>query len=87
MLSETQLKRLRKAPFAPAGNRLEVAIGIAEISKTALAVATGFTPQYIGDVAAGRYDDIKVGNATKFADYFGCSIEDLFVSSRQAVAS
>lgn len=48
---------------------------------------TGFSQQYISDVARGRHATITVQNASKFTAFFGCSIEDLFpVVERQEVA-
>lgn len=52
-----------------------------------VARATGFGQQYVSDVARGRYQDISLANARKFADYFGCAIEDLFPGRDEAVAS
>lgn len=85
-LTTKQLKQLREAPIGPVGNRLAAAIEIADTTSAEVARSTEFTPQYVSDVACGRWDDIKVGNARKFADYFGCQIEDIF-PARHAVAS
>lgn len=41
---------------------------------------TGFAQPYISDVVRGRFRRITVDNAQKFADFFGCSIEDLFIA-------
>lgn len=62
-----------------------------ELTQAALAerlagIGYAVTQQYISDVARGRYATITVENAYKFAEFFGCSIEDLF-PARQAVAS
>jgi hypothetical protein len=86
MLTEAQIKQLGKQRVGDTGNRLAAAIKLAETTNAAVARSTGFTQQYVSDVACGRYDDIKVGNATLFADFFGCTIELLF-PVRQAVAS
>lgn len=48
--------------------------------------ATGLNYSYVSDVKAGRNNHITVDNARKFAEFFGCAIEDLF-PSRHAVAS
>ena len=40
-------------------------------------------PYYVSDVARQRYRTITVENARKFANYFGCSIADLFPPSRR----
>lgn len=40
---------------------------------------TGFAQPYVSDVVRGRFRSITVDNAQKFADFFGCAIEDLFI--------
>lgn len=51
-----------------------------------LVEATGFTQPYVSDVLKGRFRNITVANAQRFADFFGCLIEDLFpvVDNRRA---
>lgn len=41
---------------------------------------------YISDVARGRYQTITLVKARKFAEYFGCAIEDLFPAPSALVA-
>ena len=60
-------------------------MALCEASQAELVEATGFTQPYVSDVLRGRFKDITVGNASKFAEFFGCQIEDLF-PSREAVA-
>jgi len=48
--------------------------------------ATGFVQPYVAQVMGGRFRTITVENARKFAEFFGCNIEDLFPAS-EAVAS
>lgn len=85
-LSTSKLKELRSRKIGASGNRLSDAIELSDTTATAVAAATKFTPQYISDVARGRWDTITVDNARKFAEFFGCSIEDIF-PAKQAVAS
>lgn len=82
-LSPKQLRELRSAPTT--GNRVGKAIELADVTQIEVAEATGFPQPYVSDVARARYDTITVENARKFADYFGCLIEDLF-PSKAAVA-
>lgn len=84
-LTKTQLKALREADAAPVGNRLQRAIDLAGETQTSVAKAVELPYTYVSDTARGRYQTITVENAHKFADHFGCAIEDLF-PSRQAVA-
>ena len=81
MLTLEQLVALRAAPGT---NRVAKAIALAGVTQGAAAAALGFPQPYISDVARRRYRIITVENARKFAHYFGCSIEDLFPSPRQA---
>lgn len=80
MLTEQQLAILRVEPGA---NRVAKAISLAGVTQVTLAEAIGLLQPYISDVARGRYRTITVGNARKFADYFGCSIGDLFPPSHR----
>ena len=80
MLTEQQLATLRVEPGV---NRVAKAISLAGVTQVTLAEAIGLPQPYISDVARGRYRTITVENARKFADYFGCSIEDLFPPSHR----
>lgn len=42
---------------------------------------THFAQPYVSDVVRGRFRTITVENAQKFADFFGCAIEDLFIAT------
>ena len=77
-LTEKQLKVLRSKPVSEGGNRLAAATELAEVSQADLSRAVAMTQQYVNDVARGRYATITVDNARRLAEYFGCSIEDLF---------
>lgn len=84
LLNPRRLRELRDT--ATEGNRVARAIELAEVTQLDVAAATGLPQPYISDVARNRYQTITVDNAHKFADYFGCAIEDLF-PAREAVAS
>ncbi len=76
-LSSEQIEQLRAAP--PAGsNRIARACQLAGIRQVDLANAIGFPQQYVSDVARDRFRTITVDNARRFAEFFGCAIEDLF---------
>ncbi len=81
-------KRLRELKETAVGdrNRVARAIELADVTQMDVAATTGLPQSYISDVARNRYQTITVDNARKFADYFGCQIEDLF-PAREAVAS
>jgi plasmid maintenance system antidote protein VapI len=85
-LTESQLRKLRRAPVPEPGNRVQTAIDLTESTQTATAKAIELPHTYVSDVARGRFQTITVENATKFSQYFGCRIEDLF-PAKEAVAS
>jgi len=85
LLNTKKLRELRETP-ARESNRVARAIELAEVTQQDIEAATGLPQPYISDVARNRYRTITVDNAHKFADYFGCQIEDLF-PAREAVAS
>ena len=80
MLTEQQLAILRSAPST---NRVAKAISVAGVTQVTVADAVGLPQPYVSDVARQRYRTITVENARKFADYFGCSIADLFPPSSE----
>ncbi len=80
MLTEQQLAFL--APRQKRQPRGE-AISVAGVTQVTVADAVGLPQPYVSDVARQRYPTITVENARKFADYFGCSIADLFPPSRR----
>lgn len=84
-LTSKQLAELRRRPVTDVGNKLGLAIEIADIRQADVVEHTGYTPQYVSDVVRGRFSDINMENAWKFAQFFGCDPGDLF-PSRQAVA-
>lgn len=85
-LNNHRLRELKQRPIGKTGNRLADAIELSGETSTAIADALGFTLTYVSDVARGRWQTITVDNAHKFADYFGCAIEDLF-PAREAVSA
>lgn len=83
-LTHTQLTQLRKARSV--GNRVAKAIELADVTLVVVSAETGLPYSYVSDVARNRYANVTVRNAHKFADFFGCAIEDIF-PAREAVAS
>jgi hypothetical protein len=83
-LTKDQIERLRKARTV--GNRIAKAVELADVKLTEVSAATGLPYVYVSDVSRNRWQTITVENAHKFANYFGCAIEDLF-PAREAVAS
>jgi hypothetical protein len=83
-LTEAQLIQLRKARTS--GNRVNRAIELLDVTKVTVSAETGLSYSYVTDVAGNRFQTVTVENAHKFANFFGCAIEDLF-PEREAVAS
>ena len=75
MLTRAQLGILRSEPGS---NQLAKAISLAGVTQLAIAKALSLSPTYVSDVAHQQHKTITVKNARKFAQYFGCTIEDLF---------
>lgn len=85
-MTKKNLKQLRTAPVGETGNRLELAFELDGRQQTECARQTGLSPQYVADVKAGRYQNLRRDNLQKFATFFGCAIEDLFPARHKAVA-
>jgi transcriptional regulator with XRE-family HTH domain len=85
-MTQKQLQQIRAERVGHTGNRIAAAFRITERPQMDCAREFDLTPQYISDVKAGRFQNISVENAHKFAAFFGCAIEDLF-PAREAVAS
>ena len=63
---------------APDSGRVAKAISLAGVTRVTVAKSLGMSHNYVCDVVRGRYRTITVENAAKFAQLFGCYIEDLF---------
>jgi transcriptional regulator with XRE-family HTH domain len=85
-MTAKQRAQLRDVSPWPSGNRLGAAFILDGRSQMECSRETGFSPQYISDVKAGRFDYPSLENAHRFASFFGCAIEELF-PSRDAIAS
>jgi plasmid maintenance system antidote protein VapI len=77
-LTRTQLRELREHRVPPGANRVAKAMALAEVKQIELAAAIEVPQPYVSDVVRSRYRDITLGNAFKFAVFFGCAVEDLF---------
>jgi DNA-binding XRE family transcriptional regulator len=77
-MTQKQLQQLRGERVGMTGNRIAAAFRITDRAQMECAREFDLTPQYISDVKAGRFQNISVENAHKFAAFFGCAIEDLF---------
>lgn len=86
MLTSEQVDVLRSVPLGEMPNRLRLAFTLTGKKQVDAAEATGIFAPNLSDLVCGNYKTLTVDTARKLADYFGCTIEDLF-PAREAVAS
>ena len=86
-LTPEQLDALRALPLAGMPNKLDVALALAKAKQSDIVKAYEDTldASSVHRVVNGKYSTLDVDLARKFAEFFGCQIEDLF-PSREAVA-
>lgn len=51
---------------------------LAKVTQVQLAEATGLTQSYISRIKNGRYEDLSGDTMRALADYFCCTLDDLF---------
>lgn len=83
-LTPEQVRKLRRTPHN--GNRLKAARDFAGLTQVELCKVLGFTQSAYSDLERQRYSATTVPTARRFAEFYGCSIEDLFPANH-AVAS
>ncbi len=83
MLTRSQVQALRREPAQP--NRLALAIELAGVTQVDVAAAIGCTQSNISKLAAGKHSRLDLELTRNLADYFGCSLDDLF-PAKAAVA-
>lgn len=78
-LSADELKALRAVPVsATAPNRLRVAMAMLDLTQTDVARGADRTQASISDIYNFVATDVKLSTLRALADFFGCSIDDLF---------
>lgn len=86
-LTSKQLAALRMTPpDADTGNRLRQAAKLAGLTQVEIAAGANVVQPYVSAVMRGRHATITVDNARKFAEFFGCHIEDLFPAREEVAA-
>ena len=92
-LTPEQLDALRAVPLGEMPNKLRLALTLTRSQQVDIVGETGMQPSVVSDFLAGRRGSssgslkLTVDTAQKFADFFGCHIEDLFPSSREEVTT
>lgn len=84
-LSPEQLAAVRSVPADVIPNRLRIAFAVAGVKQAEACAAIGLIPSQMSDLVNGKYRTVSVDTARSLADFFGCSIEDLF-PAREGVA-
>jgi len=79
-LTPEQIEALRSVPLGAMPNRLQVALGMVKARQADIVAETGMSAPNVSDFVNGKYGDMNLETARKFADYFGCAIDDLFPS-------
>lgn len=78
-LTPEQIEALRSVPLVgDMRNRLRVALGMAKVKQNDIVNETGLLASVVSDFVNGNYGDLNVETARKFADFFGCYMDDLF---------
>lgn len=83
-LTQHQLRRLRQ--ITGERNRLKAARELIGATQWTVAASIGISQSALSDLERHRHGATTVETAHRFAEYFGCSIEDLFPAPA-AVAS
>jgi transcriptional regulator with XRE-family HTH domain len=80
MLETKAVKALQAAEVPDAGNRVALAIELLKKKQGEVAEDLEMTQSQLSDICRGRFPDPKLSTMRKLADYFGCSLDDLFPS-------
>jgi len=83
-LTPAQIRRLKQIR-SERSNRLREARRLAKMTQVEVAAAMGITQPMLSDFERQRWMRTSVDVARRFAEFYGCAIEDLF-PARQAVA-
>lgn len=78
MLTPEQLEALRSIPLLEMPNKVPVAMALTGAKQVDIVDASDMDSSSVHRVVKGKYSALEVDTARKFADYFGCQIEDLF---------
>lgn len=86
-LNGEELKALRLVPATPSSpNRLRVAMAMLDLTQNDVAQGTSLTQATISDIYNFKVRDVKLATLRALADFFHCSIDDLFPRVGEAPA-
>lgn len=84
-LTPEQVAALRAIPVPSSGNRVGIALAIAEVSQMEVSRRTGLHQQNISELKRGVLSpNVSINTARKLSQYFGCEIDDLFPPQESA---
>jgi transcriptional regulator with XRE-family HTH domain len=76
MLTSEQISDLRAIEASP--NRVKRAMALAGVTQEQVASAIGTSQSHVAEICNGNYSRLPLETARRFAQHFGCLIEDLF---------
>ena len=83
-LTTEQLESLQRAPLGRLANRLPIAFALTGSKQAEACEATGLSASHMSKLVNGL-TSVSVEHAHKLADFFGCSIEDVFPAKAEVV--
>lgn len=84
MLSRKKLSELRRTSTGEP-NKLKLAMKLAGVTQGVVSERIGISQSQVSEDATGLYSEMSLDKARKYADLFGCAVDDLF--PRQKVAA
>ena len=88
VLTPHQLRKLRRAEVN-GRNRLATARDLADVTQVELAAKVRITQAHISSIENGDYgqDGLPLETTRRLANFFGCSVDDLFPMEQRELAS
>jgi transcriptional regulator with XRE-family HTH domain len=77
-LSPEQIEALRAVPLGAMPNKLRIALALAKARQSDIVEEIGIAAPHVSQLVNGRYTNVTIDTARKYAEFFGCAIEDLF---------
>lgn len=85
-LTPEKLQALRAVPLEGMPNKVRLAMTLTGAKQVDIVEAIEMDASGVHRVVNGKYSALELDTARKFAEFFGCAIEDLF-PAREEVAS
>jgi transcriptional regulator with XRE-family HTH domain len=77
-LTTEQLESLRAMPLGEMPNKVRVALAAVNAKQLDLAADAKFDAAQVSRIVNGDYVSIQLETAQRVAEFFGCSVDDLF---------